>query len=273
MKISRAIKKLLKTILPSPLIRFICAVTRYEAQRDTPLATRYSGRDPSILQCYIAYNETGGFCVPVSSHHCGATQKIMWGKVYEEDTIDYIAKNCGKGDIIHAGAFFGDFLPALSRACKNGSKVWAFEPNPENYRCAKITMYINDIRNVELTNAALGLQEGVMRMAVSEENGTALGGRSHLVETVYESKRNCIDVRMVRIDDVIPADRSISILQLDVEGFEKLALTGSMSTIKKNRPILILETLPSEDFLKDNIFKLGYKVVGNVCDNTILKVG
>jgi hypothetical protein len=44
--------------------------------------------------------------------------------------------NCGKKDIVPAGAYFGDFLPALSN-CGDDVGVWAFEPNVENYTCAE----------------------------------------------------------------------------------------------------------------------------------------
>lgn len=265
-------KQVIEKMSHNSFTQFFHAIFHNKNQRNSPLVTEYSGNDPSILQCRIAYNKFGGFCVPMSSHHRPAAQKIMRGKVYEEDTITYMVNNCGKDDIIHAGTYFGDFLPALSRACGNGAKVWAFEPNPENYRCAKIALFINGLNNVELTNAGLGSEVGIMQMVVSDDKGRSLGGGSHLVETIHNNNKY-IDVKIVRIDDMVPQDRKVSILQLDVEGFEKPALTGAMATIRKNRPILILENLPSKDWLSDNIFQLGYRIIGEVCENTVLKVG
>ena len=110
-------------------------------------------------------------------------------------------------------------------------------------------------------------------MIVSYENGKALGGGSHLIETVHGNNHKYVEVKIVSIDEVVPSNRKISIIQLDVEGFEEPALIGAMSTIRMNKPILILENLPSEAWLTDNIFQLGYKIVGDVCGNTILKVG
>ena len=76
-----------------------------------------------------------------------------------------MSKNCGTGDLVHAGTYFGDFIPALSRVCAPDAKVWAFEPNPENYRCALITTTLNNLHNVEIKNAGLGSQEGSMLTA------------------------------------------------------------------------------------------------------------
>ena len=250
-------KQFVKEALPVPLIRVAQKIIGKSIERKNPLLTLYSGDEPSVLQCCIAYNKFGGYCVPLSSNHRPAAQKILSGDVYEQETIDYIVNNYKGGDIIHAGTYFGDFLPALSRACAN-AKVWAFEPNPENYRCALITTFINDLRNVELTNAGLGSEKGLAQMMVSDETGRSLGGGSRLVEAAYEQNNNHFTVvKVVKIDDVVPVDREIATLQLDVEGFEKSALIGAISIIKRNRPILIFENLPEEDWLAENIFQLG----------------
>jgi hypothetical protein len=67
--------------------------------------------------------------------------------------LAFLQENCQSGDIVHAGPYFGEFLPALADVADN---VWAFEPKEENYRCAVITQMINQLHNVELHNAALG---------------------------------------------------------------------------------------------------------------------
>jgi len=62
------------------------------------------------------------------------------------------------------------------------------------------------------------------------------------------------DIEIVAIDEVIPADHNISILQLDIEGYEEQALKGCLKTIKRNRPILILED--DQKITKSEWFKL-----------------
>ena len=264
-------KELIKKTLPSPLIRVARKATRAKISRKKPLITSYSGEDFSVLQCCIAYNKYGGFCIPLKSYHRPAAQKVMSGKVYEQETIDYLVKSVTKaGDIIHAGTYFGDFLPALSSACTDGAKIWAFEPNPENYRCATITISINNLQNVDLTNAGLGSERGTFYMRVLDEGGRALGGASHFIGDEIENKNQLTEVEIVKIDDAVPSNRQVSILQLDVEGFEKYALMGAISTIERNKPLLMLENLPEESWLSDNIFQFGYKVIGDINGNTIL---
>ena len=229
----------------------------------------FRGSD-SVLQCCIAYNKYGGFCVPTSSRHRTAAQKILSGDVYEPETIEFLASNNNGGDIVHAGAYFGDFLPALSRSLMSGAKVWAFEPNHENYRCALITTYINDLQNVELINAGLGERQDSLVMVTSSADGRALGGGSRILKDGDEiSSERREEVQVVTLDETIPLDRTVSIIHLDVEGYEGEALSGSLETIRRCLPIILLETLPENEWMTKNILCLGYRKNGVVHSNAI----
>ncbi|MGH9437859.1 MAG: FkbM family methyltransferase [Terriglobia bacterium] len=218
------------------------------------------------------YNEYGGYCVPVSSLHRPAVQAIMHGKVYEPDTISYMISKCGDMDIIHAGTFFGDFLPALANAIDPNSLIFAYEPNHESWRCAKITLELNEINNVKLMNAALGAQRGNAQLQTEGEMGVPLGGGSRVVGSHELVKSNLVNV--VTIDETIPENRRIGILQLDVEGYEAEALSGALSTIRRCLPILILEVLPGTDVTQSawfnaNILALGYRYAFKLHGNSV----
>jgi FkbM family methyltransferase len=230
------------------------------------------GRD-SILHCLSSLNEFGAYCVPCSSQHRPAAQAILSGGVWEPKTIELIAGCCRGGDVIHAGAYFGDFLPAIASACDPLSKVWAFEPNPENFRCASITVLLNNLVNVELLNAGVGAQRGKLPMMIADHHNTPLGGASRIISAEQQTNgAGIVRVDIVKIDDVIPSDRWVSVLHLDVEGFEQQALTGALATINRCQPFLILEDLPEPEWLAQNIMPLGYEIVGTVHDNTVLMI-
>jgi Methyltransferase FkbM domain len=74
----------------------------------------------------------------------------------------------------------------------------------------------------------------------------------------------------VTVDAILPANRPVSIVQLDVEGHEQYALTGALQTIRRSRPILILETLPDARWIEQNLAPLGYRQEAKVPDNFIL---
>lgn len=217
----------------------------------------------TALKCRVSYNKYGGYCVPESSRHRPAAQKILANSIYEPRTIEFMRANCGDGDIVHAGTYFGDFLPALSAACKSGSKVWAFEPNPENYCCAKITLEINGLDNVMLTNAGVGAERALLRVMTKDSQGRALGGSSRIIADTEPNDLGSEAIQIVTVDETVGNNRNVSIIQFDVEGHEKEALTGALDTIRRCHPILILEDLPESsliesDWFYQNILNLGY---------------
>lgn len=66
---------------------------------------------------------------------------------------------------------------------------------------------------------------------------------------------------IVTLDEIIPRERMVSNIQLDVEGFEKQALTGALMTVNRCKPIIVLEQLPEESWFSKNIISLGYQIV------------
>ncbi len=230
---------------------------------------------PDALRCLFACNAHGAYCVPLASSHRPAARRILSGGVWEAETLDLLRREAREGDVVHAGTYFGDFLPALSRAARPEHVVWAFEPSRENFRCAQITLLLNDISNVRLLNAALGDREGTEWLVTESDDGRALGGGSFLAGAGIEGKRGrpTERVRTVRIDDVVEPDRRISAIQLDVEGTEEAALAGAMETVRRWRPLLVLETLPGREWLESHLVALGYREVKQVDGNHVLKAG
>lgn len=237
---------------------------------DQPRFTKMRHKQFPVLHCCIAYNKYGGYCVPLSSKHRPAARCIMRGKVFERETIRYVTAHCGEGDIIHAGAYFGDFIPVFARACSDHN-VWAFEPNPENYACASMTVQINQLDNVVLTNAAVGAAAGTAEMKVRDKLGRSTGGGSSIVQKRRVTTQT-IHVPVMAIDDVVPSDRHVSLIQLDVERYEEQALRGAIKTIERCRPILILEHIPKSPWFSEHILSQGYEKRDEICGNTVFRV-
>lgn len=268
------VKELIKAIIPkgwTPVARKL-----YQRATDRTPKIRHAYGDMeklAALKCTVSYNKHGGYCVPESSFHRPAAKAVLSGKVYEPKTIEYMVANCRNGDIIHAGTFFGDFLPALSRALNPAAVIWAFEPNLENFRCAKITLELNEASNVKLTHAGLGAKNQQLFVQTTDTSGRSLGGASRIVDK-SGGKEKKEPVEIVAIDEVITSERGIGILQLDVEGYEKEVLSGALDTIRRCMPILILEVLPSStlvqsEWFSKNILGLGYQKVAELHGNSV----
>lgn len=199
----------------------------------------------------IAYNKYGGYCIPLNVIHRKSPQIILAGKVHEEETIQAIKKYYNGGAIIHAGTFFGDFLPALP------FKVYAFEPNKESFLAAEITIKINQQDNIRLFNYALGKESCLKKLKTKRDNKN-IGGGSHIADDGDQF------VEMKALDDLI--DEEISVIHLDTEREEMNIIRGAQKLIKKYKPVLILESYDIE-YLQT----LGYKLIGNAGRNKIFQ--
>lgn len=253
--------------LPMPVKRLARAMLRSitnAAEAASCRSTAARSSHPSALPCVLASNEFGSYCVPRASLRRPAAQAILRGKVWEPETIAFMRENCGGGDIIHAGTYFGDFLPGLSAAMGAGALIWAFEPNEENYRCASITIELNALcHRVKLTHAALGPENGTVMLSVLDASDYPLGGKSRIDGSGTER------VTQIALDGLIPHDRHVSIIQLDVEGYEEKALRGSEQLVRRDRPVLILETVPASDWFNELLKDCGYTFKQTVADNSV----
>lgn len=217
-----------------------------------------------------ARNRHGSYWVPRSALHRPAARMILRGRVWESDTLDLLTSVDPASDVVHAGTFFGDFIPALACTRKAGALVWAFEPNRESYECAKVTIALNQLENVVLNHAGLHQESATALLATSDSDGLPLGGASHLVSdraTGVSSE----EVKLMAIDEVVSGDRRVGVIQLDVEGHEQAALAGAMRTIERCRPLIVLETAP-QSWIAEHLAPLGYRIAGGAVDeNTVLR--
>jgi FkbM family methyltransferase len=218
------------------------------------------------IEAVVAQNKYGAYSVPANLEHGPAIKRITNGQVYEPKTIAFMARNAGQGDIVHAGTYFGDFLPGVSAGLAKDCKIWAFEPNPNSYRNAAETIRLNKLDTVELRNNALSAQNGEILFKTHDDSGRPMGGHSHFVEQPGQGVTN---VDAVILDDVIPADRKVSILQLDVGGHERAALLGARRIIETWQPILILDGFQGQRWLRHTFEGLEYKRVRKLHGNTV----
>lgn len=221
-------------------------------------------------EALIGRNKFGLYHIPAGVETRPAAKAVLSGRVFEPDTIDFMRANCGDGDIIHAGAFFGDFLPGLSGGLAQDAKIWAFEPNPGSYAAAEQTVTLNGLANVELQNAALSDRNGEVLFQTHRTDGSPMGGVSRVVE---RDEKGVSNIRSVMLDYAVPIDRTVSILQLDVEGHEKNALLGAYHIINIWKPILILEYFAETRWISRTFRNLKYKAIGKVHGNHVYATG
>ncbi|HYD11015.1 MAG TPA: FkbM family methyltransferase [Acidimicrobiales bacterium] len=265
-------KRFLRRIVPASARARVRDLVRPVDRATSDLLRAAGAPLDGALDCTLAANAHGVYCVPRSSAHRPACQAILRGGVWEPDTVALLGAERPSGDIVTAGAFFGDLLPALARSRRDGALVWAFEPNAENHRCAAVTVALNDPSTIRLQHAALGPAAGVADLVTTDAAGLPLGGGSHVVSS-GDAAGHVESTPVAAIDDVVPTDRDVAAIHLDVEGFEEQALSGALRTIERCRPLLVVENVPSPAWFDEHLAPLGYAVAGTVHVNTVYRAG
>jgi len=149
----------------------------------------------------------------------------------------------GSDLIITAGANMGVYVRAYAKRFKN---VYAFEPDWLNFYCMS---YNTPCKHVYHFHAALGPKVGTC--VVNDQHVKTNRG---VFTTVYNEVAG--RVPMFTIDSLCV--RKCDMIQLDIEGYELEAIRGGIETIKKFKPVVIVENKNKE--LGQLMQSLGYKM-------------
>jgi len=164
---------------------------------------------------------------------------LVDGDVYEPETQEYLADLSKSGDIVCGGAFVGDFLPRLDKAARPGGLVHTFEPNPISLAATQYTIALNGLKNCILHGCGIGAAPGKLNLEIAKPNGSAMAARARIVPESVTGQT--VEVSIQTLDQLIAEDRTISAIQLDIEGSELDAIKGAARMIGQNSPVIIVE--------------------------------
>ncbi len=154
------------------------------------------------------------------------TLKLMNDILRDGDTFIDIGANIGLMSL-HAGKILGE----------NG-RVVSFEPLSNTYNILVENIALNNFRNVEVVNTAIGSTNGVVDIFDNIVNR----GSSSLIKPNYTE--SCHKIPINRLDDYLEEHgiNSINCIKIDVEGWELEVLKGAANTLSGfEAPICIIE--------------------------------
>lgn len=167
---------------------------------------------------------------------------------------DVLAKIKGK-DVIDGGAFLGDSAVIFSKEYlfKN---IYSFEPDRYNYIKLKENIAKYKMENVIPVSKGISSEEGKVKFEVQ---GTASS----------ISSKGSEEIEVTSIDKFVENNGSnidIGLIKFDIEGSEFDGIIGSLSTIKKFRPVLFISIYHTgKDFFEIKplleSLGLGYKFI------------
>jgi FkbM family methyltransferase len=144
-----------------------------------------------------------------------------------------------RGDtVLDIGANLGMVMVHMASLVGSGGVVHAFEPNPRLVGLLRRSLHRNCMPQVKLHEFGLGPAESTLELFVPRsDTGQGSFARNW-------SKEDCVPVQVpVRtLDDVAREQdiRRVSLLKIDVEGFEASVFRGAVLFLEKVRPEAIL---------------------------------
>jgi len=143
------------------------------------------------------------------------------------------------GDVIEVGANIGTHTVPMAKAlAPQGRRLVAFEPQPFIFQNLCANLALNGLRNVRAWPFACGDRESTVQFAMPDYSATGnFGGVSMSSEPLQETG---VAVPCRKLDGILDC-KEISLIKIDVEGFELHALRGAEATLDRLRPILYVE--------------------------------
>ena len=142
-----------------------------------------------------------------------------------------------KGDIVlDIGDHIGYYTLIFSDCVGLEGKVFAFEPNPDNFTLLKKNVEINKYKNVVLIQKAVSNKAGRLKLYLS-----ALNSGDNRIYDLGDGPRKSIEIEAVRLDDYFKDyDGKIDFIKMDIQGAEGAAMEGMEILLEKNRNLKII---------------------------------
>lgn len=160
--------------------------------------------------------------------------------VREKFETEFFKKEIKSGmTVLDLGANIGFYTLLFADLVGEGGKVFAFEPEPNNFSTLEKNVKLNRFKNVVLVRKAVSDKTGNIDLFLSESMGR---------HTIYSSGKGGkkIKIESIKLDDFLKNyTKAIDFIKMDIEGAEYAALLGMSSLLKRIKNVrIITEFMP-----------------------------
>ncbi len=199
--------------------------------RDEPQLTRYVEEFPVADYNLYAVPGMGSFYLQETLEDA-IKSRLREGNVWEPHVRDLLARWVRRGStVLDVGAHIGTHCVWMATLVGPQGRVYAFEPQRAIYRELVWNLRANEVRNVVPLHFAIGDKSAVVHMeptVAGNEGHTAVGEGGEAVE--------------LRTLDSF-GFRNVSLLKVDVEGYEDPVLRGARQLLARDKPVISLEIM------------------------------
>lgn len=166
-----------------------------------------------------------------------------WESYHDNIISEYIKKD---SIVLDIGANIGIFTTKCANKCKC---VYSFEPYIKNYELLIKNININNFYNVIPFFIAISNNLGITKINwITPNNLGAIGLDISLdkdtnyckyIKSISNNKIDNVDIMTNKIDNLNLG--KVDFIKIDTEGCEILCIQGALNTLKKYKPIILME--------------------------------
>lgn len=161
--------------------------------------------------------------------------------------------------VLDIGANLGYYTHIFSDLLNGNGKVVAVEPVKPFYEV--IVNELGKRKNVEVHNNALGTEEKDITLTIPNNFGYIRTGLPSVNENNEKLENAFVfNSRMTKASKLFATLPKINFIKCDIEGYEEFVIPEMITLIKKNRPIILMETWGTHKEVTFNVLMdAGYK--------------
>jgi FkbM family methyltransferase len=141
--------------------------------------------------------------------------------------------------VVDIGANIGYYTLIAAKIVGNKGKIYAFEPEPNNFKLLVKNIGMNGCKNVIPVQKAVLNKTGKMKFFTDKTN---LGAGSFSKSTTSKEK-SFIEVKTTNLDEFLHGNK-IDLIKIDAEGAEGLIFDGAKKLLDKRNFKIIMEFWP-----------------------------
>jgi FkbM family methyltransferase len=150
--------------------------------------------------------------------------------------------------VIDLGANIGVYTQYLAGLVGPFGKVFSIEPVPQTYEILVSNIDQLGLINVQTFNVAVSGRDGVVYMEVPQY---AAGGENYyearIIATPGATTRRVVEVPARTLDGLFGPEDRIEFVKCDVEGHERVCLSGAAKLLRASRPAWLIEVSGNPD--------------------------
>ncbi|PAX53161.1 FkbM family methyltransferase [Brunnivagina elsteri] len=224
----------------SPLLRHDTKIylKPYLLERLHSLLVKEHPQDFFIYHQQIKFRSFGSI-MSIQAYYIGELEYHLVQYVQEQICPNFVMLDIGA----HHGAYS---LIAAFELKKRGYKgvIHSFEPDPNNFSLLQYNIKQNELEDyIVLHNCAVGSHNCQEKLVIYPDNsGNFLASNPDTIDSI-EKEENSIEVEVIKLDDYLINLSTVTLIKMDIQGAEPLALLGAKELIKQYQPIIVTEAM------------------------------